>query len=1376
MSSKKVTRRDFIKKSSYAAAVPVALSLTQRLASQSTDPNRPNILWIEAEDTSGWHFSCYGETTIQTPYIDAVAAQGVRFDNAFVSGPVCSPCRSASACGMYQTTLGCHHHRSQRQENDGSGNTAYYDSYDVPSGIQLLPQIMRSNGYTTAIDGKTDYNFTTQWSMFDGFSWTYREAGKPFFSMVQLMGGKDRWVSVPNPVDPDNVTLPPYYPDHPVLRNDWARYLNSVMAFDIQVGQLMQELENRGEADNTVVFIFTDHGISHMRGKQFCYDEGTIIPLVVRWPGVLPAGTVRTDVVSHLDITGATLGAAGISIPSYMHGRDILSDGYTPREYVFSARDRCDETLDTIRSVRTDRFKYIRNYMPYRSHAQPNRYKDWKDIIQTMRDLHERGLLDPIQDRVFDPTRPPEELYDLWSDPWEINNLVGNSSYQDVLTDMKEKCRAEMETHRDMGLIPEPDLEEMGGQLGSKYFIMQQGAYQDLINDAKATIELGEQASPDISGLINRLSDSLSTIRYQAAISLGSIGNMQAIDPLINSLSDPSPSVRIAAARGLCKMDREDAGLPMLQNELSDPNLIAQMYTLDVLQEIAEKALPLLEDIRAQQSSPYGYNVRLADRLVPYLESLAPTPTPGGPTECTVISVSASAYQDVNYPENSIDNNIETRWSINGDGHWIQYELSAVETVTSLIMAFRFGYERIYSIDVEASNDGVNFSHVTSMQSSGTTDQLVEYSIPATTMRFLRIVSQGSNVSGYINLNEIDIMKQGGTGPTATPTTVSTATPTPAHTSTPPPTPSGSEECAVIGVTASAYQDPNIPANAIDNNLETRWSTDINGAWIRFELAQVELVNKLSMAFRYGDARIYNMDIETSMDGVNFSYITSLVSNGISDQLEDYPIPATQARYIRIVSHGSNLSVWMNLNEIDIMKQGGAEPTATPTPFSTATPTPVHTPSPTPTPSGSVECAVIDVTASAYQDLNIPANAIDNNLETRWSTNINGAWIRFELAQVETINKLGMAFRYGDVRIYSMDIEASIDGVNFSHITSLVSSGISDQLEDYPIPATQARYIRIISHGSNLSAWMNLNEIDIYKSAIIATPTPVPTNTPTPIFTPTPGPTNTPKPTRTPTPTPAIPTATPTPGGGEEPILSVSASSYSGADYPKNSYDNDLATCWSAYGQNEWIGYRFGSRVKIKNIAIAFKYGNTRRYRFAVETSYTGSRWTRIATLVSSGTTTAQESFTITERNAYYLRIVNLGNTVDAWIHISEIDFYESASDAYPVGQQLPEILSGSNKIFSGLKSVKMPRMIAAGKNGKCFLAIRNLPAGTHVEIFSMRGRLVRRIDSYSASNSNTLVWDMKNIHMQDVPGGIYMLKITHGTETITRRVIVIRK
>ncbi|MBI1387373.1 MAG: sulfatase-like hydrolase/transferase [bacterium] len=440
------SRRSFIQTTG-AAALASCLGVT-------AESNRPNVVWITAEDLSP-DLGCYGESLVHTPYIDRLAHQGIRFTNAFTTAPVCSASRSAFMTGMYQTTIGAHHHRSHRD-----------DGYALPDGVHLITHYFREAGYYTVNSttpapgvkgtGKTDFNFTVN-HPFDGRDWSERRAGQPFFAHINFPETHRAFEhDAEHPIDPDSVILPPYYPDHPIARRDWALYLESANILDRKVGAVLKRLDDEGLTGDTIVFFFGDHGRPHVRGKQWLYEGGIHIPLIVRWPGHLPAGSVRRELVSAIDFAPASLRLSGLPVPSSMQGRAFLSEGVKPRDVIFAARDRCDETMDRIRCVRDRRYKYIRNFMPDRPYTQLNRYKETEyPVIRLMRRLHDSAQLTPAQELFMAPSRPKEELYDLQSDPWEIHNLVNDPACRDTLVSMRNRLESWISRTGDRGEIPE---------------------------------------------------------------------------------------------------------------------------------------------------------------------------------------------------------------------------------------------------------------------------------------------------------------------------------------------------------------------------------------------------------------------------------------------------------------------------------------------------------------------------------------------------------------------------------------------------------------------------------------------------------------------------------------------------------------------------------------------------------------------------------------------------------------------------------------------------------------------------------------------------------------------------------------------------------
>ncbi len=621
-----ISRRRFLKAAGLATAAFSVQGVTSDLGfcSADTAKQRPNILWIVVEDMS-LHWSCYGEKTIQTPNIDRLSSEGARFTHAFVCAPVCSPSRSAMITGMYHTTIGSHHHRSSYPGSE----------VKLPDNMKLLPEIFKDHGYYTANGGpkktaykndpkgkakkiaKTDYNFVWDKDVYDAGDWKGRSESEPFFAQIQLRGGKHRGAKVPNPVDPADVKLPPYYPDHPVIREDWARYLNSVMFLDIQVGKILKRLDDEGIADTTAVFLWTDHGISHARGKQFLYDEGMQVPLIVRWPGAIKAGTIRSDLVNHIDIAATSLSMAGINVPGYMQGQPLFGPDYKPRKWIFAARDRCDETLECMRALRTKRYKYIRNFYPYRPHLQSNRYKDGKSIIKTMRKLHAEGKLNEIQDRIFTVPRPVEEFYDLEKDPHEIKNLADSQDHKDILKRFRRILIWHIRDTKDLGLVPEPVIEELAVKYKSRFEILRSAENKNLLNKIIGVIEIG-QIHQNTNMLIGKMKDKEPSVRWWAARELGNLTKDQYASAVLAAatLWDNSAAVRVASARALCKMGRKGKALPVLLKELKNENQVVRHYAALALEDTAPGTQAVYDAMKEAQQDKYEFVKRVSTRYV----------------------------------------------------------------------------------------------------------------------------------------------------------------------------------------------------------------------------------------------------------------------------------------------------------------------------------------------------------------------------------------------------------------------------------------------------------------------------------------------------------------------------------------------------------------------------------------------------------------------------------------------------------------------------------------------------------------------------------------------------------------------------------------
>lgn len=396
-----------------------------------------NILWINADDL-GRELSCYGNPDLKTPNMDKLASQGVRYTNAYSNAPVCSASRSSQITGMYPSAINVLNHRT-------------IDKLNLPEGIPPVMEIFRkkgyfcSNGWAHAMSkkGKEDYNFLGK-NFFDGTDWNQRTEGQPFFAQVQIHEPHREFVEdKDNPINPKTVTLPKCYPNHPIIRADWAKYLESVQIADKQVGQILDRLEKEGLADNTVVILFGDHGRPHLRDKQWLYEGGLAIPLIVRYPKNLNAGKVKKDLISLIDVTASSLKLANIEIPDYMHGKNVLNG--EKRDYVFGFRQRCGDAVDDIRSITDGRYKLIWNRMPELPYMQLTSYKKLQYPAFTLYNvLHKKGELKAPFNQFIAKTRSEFEFYDLSNDANEFNNLSNSDEHQSIQKKLFNKLSSKL--------------------------------------------------------------------------------------------------------------------------------------------------------------------------------------------------------------------------------------------------------------------------------------------------------------------------------------------------------------------------------------------------------------------------------------------------------------------------------------------------------------------------------------------------------------------------------------------------------------------------------------------------------------------------------------------------------------------------------------------------------------------------------------------------------------------------------------------------------------------------------------------------------------------------------------------------------------------
>ena len=584
--------------------------------------SRPNILWITCEDISP-NLGAYGDQYANTPHLDQLAKEGVLYNNAFASAPVCAVARSGIITGMYASSQGSQHMRCNAR---------------VPKGIKMYPELLREAGYYCTNNSKTDYNFAMDhksiWDECNGDAHFENRPNKeqPFFSIFNFttshesrVNDEDRYQDAIKNLNPDqlkkpgNIPLPPYYPNTPEVRELWARYYNIITAMDQQVGDILRKLKEEGLEEKTIVIFYSDHGAGIPRHKRWMYDSGLQVPMIVKVPekykSWLPhsSGTATDELVSFIDLAPTALNLTGIPIPRNMQGRAFLGDSLSaPRNYVYAGRDRMDERYDMQRSVRDKRFLYVRYYEPYKSFCQYMNTPEKGAIMQSIRAAQANSSLPPAGQKMVAPTKPPEELFDCVNDPYQLNNLAGLAEYQDKLQEMRRAHAEWSDDTKDTGLIPETILR--------KWEKENDMAIYDLMRNKPIPItDLRRTALGDaeISTLRQNLQHDNEAVQYWAAISLGNkIKNVKNYAELKLALNDETPVVRFAAARALALAGQINEALPILNAGLQHEDEWVRLNAAQVLDEMGEQARPSLENLQSVMEDKNKYVVRVANHAI----------------------------------------------------------------------------------------------------------------------------------------------------------------------------------------------------------------------------------------------------------------------------------------------------------------------------------------------------------------------------------------------------------------------------------------------------------------------------------------------------------------------------------------------------------------------------------------------------------------------------------------------------------------------------------------------------------------------------------------------------------------------------------------
>ncbi len=443
-------------------------STEQAQAISVTEPwgFQPNILWLVAEDLSPI-IPPFGDSTVTTPTLSRLAAEGVRYTRVFSPSGVCAPSRAALATGMYQNHIGAHHMRTRGNPRYLPEGVVPYEAMP-PAGVKMHSEYLREIGYYATNNAKEDYQFEKPVTAWDESSreahWRNREPGQPFFaifnfgvtheSRVWALAEDSLWV------DEDlDVPVPPYLPDNEVGRRDVRQVYSNIKQMDAQVGEILSELEADGLLDSTIVFWYSDHGGPLPRQKRLLYDSGMHVPLIIRFPEAWRAGEVDDQLISFIDFKPTLLSLAGIEPPDYVDGQAFLGPyaAQTERSYVHGAGDRFDEEYDMIRAVRDHRYKYLRNYQPEKTYYLPVAYREQMPIMKELLRMRDAGELNEYQAQWFRDQKDPEELFDTEVDPHELHNLASDPAYSEKLEELSAEMDQWMARIDDKGLMSEPE-------------------------------------------------------------------------------------------------------------------------------------------------------------------------------------------------------------------------------------------------------------------------------------------------------------------------------------------------------------------------------------------------------------------------------------------------------------------------------------------------------------------------------------------------------------------------------------------------------------------------------------------------------------------------------------------------------------------------------------------------------------------------------------------------------------------------------------------------------------------------------------------------------------------------------------------------------
>ncbi len=591
----------------------------------AVEAKKPNILWITSED-HGPHLGCYGDEFADTPHLDKLAAKGMLYKHSWSNAPVCAPARTTIISGVYPPSLGAEHMRSQ---------------VPLPSFMKMYPQYLREAGYYCTNNSKEDYNLAKPGKVWDVSSrkahWKNRKDGQPFFAIFNFTMTHESKIRDPKakPIhDPAKVRVPAYHPDTPEVRSNWAQYYDRITQMDNSAGGILKEIDDAGLTEDTIVFFYADHGSGMPRSKRWPFNSGLQVPMILyipkKWQRLAPPeykpGGKSDRLVAFIDLAPTVLSLAGIKPPAYMQGHAFAGAYCTePPSFMYGFRGRMDERYDMVRTVTDGRYVYLRQYMPHKIYGQYVSYMFITQTTQVWKKMYDEGKLNAAQRRFWEK-KPPEELFDLETDPDEVNNLANSPAHQAILKRLRQAQEDWAIRIRDVGFLPEDEIHTRSR--GSTPYEIGHDERKYPLEKIMRTAALASSLKPDaMNDLLRSMTDQDSAVRYWAALGIlmrEKAAVIQAREALYKALSDSSPSVRVIAAEALgrygTEKDAEKALTVLLEHATLDKNSVfvamLGVNAIDAMDERARSAKDKIDALLTKGKTPPRTGSGYLDRLL----------------------------------------------------------------------------------------------------------------------------------------------------------------------------------------------------------------------------------------------------------------------------------------------------------------------------------------------------------------------------------------------------------------------------------------------------------------------------------------------------------------------------------------------------------------------------------------------------------------------------------------------------------------------------------------------------------------------------------------------------------------------------------------